>query len=131
MNYSNRKAIAVGVAVTLALIMVNPSISPISALNEKTCSTILGFKYYDSLGIAESVKSSQMMLIATVSNTDTRVSQDGEEMGVPWKFVMLEVEKYLFDKTGKYSKYITVRAPANECVDSFGILSRYHEYEPG
>ncbi|MGI0013056.1 MAG: hypothetical protein ACREBU_06405, partial [Nitrososphaera sp.] len=37
---------------------------------------------------------------------------------IPWKVVTLEVEKYLIDESGNYSKEITFRTPANACVDN-------------
>jgi hypothetical protein len=146
MTASNRKAIAIGIVVALALILLNPTVSPISVLNKKSCSTDFGFKYYDRLGIAKSVNESKIMAIGTVNNVETKAVDHYENIpygpnwtdvrkerfGVtPWKFVTFEVEKYLFDKTGKYSKVITFRAPANECIDSLGIVSSYADIEPG
>jgi len=141
----NGKAIVIGIAVGIILIMVNPAISPAKALYSKSCSTIFGFKYYDKINLAESVAKSQMMVIGTITNVETKVVDNyqnvpgpngtdvrRERAGViPWKFVTLDIEKYLFDKTGKYSDQITFRTPANECVDTFDILSAYSEYAPG
>lgn len=140
------KAIVIGIGVSIALIIVNPSISPVKALYSKSCSTIFGFKYYDKVGLADSVAKSQMMAVGTIVNVETKVVDNYQNVPqglngtdarwersgmIPWKVVTLDVEKYLFDKTGRYSDQITFRTPANECVDTFGIISAYSEYPPG
>lgn len=144
---TSRKVVMIGMAVAFALILVNPSISPISALNTKSCTTSIGFKYYSKTGVADSVKNSQMMAIGTMSNVETKVvdyytptlrgaknSSDIQYVradAAPWRVVTFDVEKYLFDKTGKYSERITFRTPSNECVDKFGLVSTDSDYVLG
>lgn len=147
MKSRNFKAVMIGIAVALALIIINPSISPVTALNTKSCTTAIGFKYYDKAQVADSVENSQMMAIGTMNNVETKVvdyytptlrgaknSSDIQYVradAAPWRVVTFDVEKYLFDKTGKYSEQITFRAPSNECVDKFGMISTDSDYVPG
>jgi hypothetical protein len=152
------RPIVIGIGVAIALLMVNPATSPVNALNTKVCSSATGFKYYDRAGIAESVRNSQIMAIGTVKDVEVRVvdwyqpasiipqqnasgdndnhSEKGtvqlQNMGqkIPWKFVTFDVEKYLFDKNGEHKTQITFRAPANQCVDKFGMLSPEQNARP-
>jgi len=150
--FRNFRPIIIGMVVSFALLMVNPVTSPINALNTKVCSSTTGFKYYDESGIAGSVRDSQIMVIGTVRDVEIRVvdwyqpatQQDArssysekEAIGlhdtgnkIPWKFVTLDVEKYLFDKTMEHKTQITFKAAANECVDKFGMLSPEQNARP-
>lgn len=136
----------IGISVALALVLINPSISPINALNTKSCTTAIGFKYYSEAGIADSVKNSQMMAVGTISNVETQVTEyfrpvsEGTNSSdvkyaradaAPWRVVVFDIEKYLFDKTAKYSEEITFSTPSNKCVDKFGIISSDSGYVPG
>lgn len=110
------------------------------------CSSVSGFHYYHKSGIAESIgkpASDAIFVIGTIKSVETKaVDQyravhrvvnhgnysDLEVVGyeptgdkIPWKFVTLDVEKYLLDGTGNYypsAKEITFRTAANACVDN-------------
>jgi hypothetical protein len=110
--------------------------------NEKhlTCSTISGFWPYHKAGLAESIEkdSDLVIVVGTIKNVEMRIldfysadtkldplnsTRDVVEFTptgskIPWKAVTLEVEKYLIDETGSYSKEIAFRTPANACVDN-------------
>lgn len=104
------------------------------------CSSVSGFWPYHRAGIAESIEkeSDLMIAIGTIKDVEIKsldfysadtvidpLKSTSEVVGyvptgkmIPWRVITLEVEKYLIDETGNYSKEIIFRAPANACVDN-------------
>jgi len=115
-------------------------VRPVADEGNLSCSTISGFWPYSKAGLAESMQKDSDLVIAvgTIKNVDMRIvdsysaiptpdptnsSKEIVELEptgskIPWKAVTFEVEKYLIDETGNYSKVITFRTSANACVDN-------------
>lgn len=109
---------------------------------EVVCSSVSGFKFYDRLRIAESIEqpSDVIFAIGTIKHVETRavdwyhpvhkvvdygnytglevVGYEPSGSKIPWKFITMDVEKYLTDETGNFSEEITFRAAANACFDN-------------
>lgn len=120
-----------------AFIILYPALFP-----EVVCSSASGFKFYDRLRIAESIEqpSDVMFVIGTIKNVETKavdwyhpvleavdygnytgleaVGYEPAGYKIPWKFVTLDVEKYMLDETGNFAKEITFRTAANVCFDN-------------
>jgi|GEM_PF-2474358 len=126
------------IIIGLAIAMVVPLVFVAAYTFTPRCSVGEYYIPYNQENLESGTTTSEMILIGTVKNVEVKVfdlvmrSGEFHSGDIPrahavekalYKFVTLDVQKYLVDRTGKYSKEVTVRSFANECVDAFGNFS--------
>lgn len=119
----------IGIAVAVAVPLIYAGASAFAP----KCSFHEFYLPYSQENTETWVEISQIILIGTVKDVEVElVEQIGHAEDpisgfgisrIPYKFVRIEVDEYLMDKTGRNAKEITVKTWANGCIDASGNFS--------